>query len=60
MQCIYIENHDIFPYWICTYITMLMVVMVVGGRGGMCSRDTCDSLHIKKTAKDHFMDKYLD
>lgn len=34
MQCIYIENHDIFPYWICTYITMLMVVMVVGGRGG--------------------------
>lgn len=59
MQCIYIENHDIFPYWICTYITMLMVVMVVGGRGGgMCSRDTCDSLHIKKTAKDHFIDKY--
>lgn len=34
MQCIYIENHDIFPYWICTYITMLMVVMVVGGKGG--------------------------
>lgn len=52
MQCIYIENHDIFPYWICTYITMLMVVMVVGGRGGgMCSRDTCDSLHIKKMQK---------
>lgn len=32
-----------------------------GGKGGgMCSRDTCDSLHIKKTAKDHFIDKYLD
>lgn len=28
-----------------------------GGGGGMCSRDTCDSLHIKKTAKDHFIDK---
>lgn len=52
MQCIYIENHDIFPYWICTYITMLMVVG--GGGGGMCSRDTCDSLHIKKNCKRSF------
>lgn len=25
-----------------------------GGGGGMCSRDTCDSLHIKKNCKRSF------
>lgn len=57
MQCIYIENHDIFPYWICTYITKFMVVI---GGGGVCLREIHVIQCMYKTAKDHFIDKYLD
>lgn len=56
MQCIYIENHDIFPYWICTYITKFMVVI----GGGVCLREIHVIQCMYKTAKDHFIDKYLD
>lgn len=50
-----------YIYWKPWYISILDMHIYNnayggngGGGGGMCSRDTCDSLHIKKNCKRSF------
>lgn len=58
-----------YIYWKLWYIFILDMYIynnVYGGNGGggkgggMCLRDICDLLYIKKIVKDYFIDKYLD